>query len=159
LTVIRDIASDPAALLFRLRHLLLAIFLLGCLGTIVELLLLAHDEDATQMIPLVLLGIGLAVAGWNAVRATRGSVRAFQLVMLLFIAGGLAGIFYHYDANREFQLEMDPALAGTALVWKVLQAKSPPALSPGLMVQLALIGLAYSYTHPALTRAPRGDGS
>lgn len=145
-------------LLARLRHLLLGIFLLGSAGTIIELLLLAHDEDATQMIPLVLLAAGLAVGVWNAASASRASVRTLQLLMVLFIAGGLAGIFYHYQANAEFQLEMDPALGGSALLWKVLQAKAPPALSPGLMVQLALIGLAYSYTHPALTRAARGEG-
>jgi hypothetical protein len=156
--VIKDVAADPEFLLGRLRLLLLAIFLLGSTGSIVELLLLAHDEDATQLIPLALLGMGVAVGTWNLATPGRTSVRALQVLMLLFIVGGLLGIYLHYSANVEFQLEMDPTLAGSALLWKVLQAKAPPALSPGLMVQLACIGLAYSYTHPALTRA-RGDGS
>ena len=155
--MINGIAGDPAFVLARLRHLLLGIFLLGSVGTIIELLLLAHDEDATQLIPLVLLGVGLVVAAWNAASAGRASVRALQIVMLLFIAAGVAGIYYHYAANVEFQLELEPSLGGTALLWKVLQAKAPPALSPGLMVQLALIGLAYSYTHPALSRGARGE--
>lgn len=157
--MIKGIAGNPAFVLARLRHLLLGIFLLGSIGTIIELLLLAHDEDATQLIPLVLLGVGLVIAVWNAASPSRGSVRALQIVMLLFIAGGVAGIYYHYAANVEFQLELEPSLGGTALLWKVLQAKSPPALSPGLMVQLALIGLAYSYTHPALSRGARGEHS
>ncbi len=45
---------------------------------------------------------------------------------------------------------MDPALSGSALWWKVLRAKAPPALAPGTMVQLGLIGLAYSYRQPAV---------
>ena len=156
--MIKDVAARPEVLLGRLRRLLVGIFLLGSIGSIVELLLLAHDEDATQMIPLILLGTGVGAALWTLVSASRTSVRALQAVLVLFIAGGLLGIYLHYSANVEFQLEMDPTLAGSALLWKVLQAKAPPALSPALMVQLALIGLAYSFTHPALTRA-RGEVS
>jgi hypothetical protein len=155
--VIKTFTDDPARLLANVRRLLLGIFLLGSSGTIVELLLIAHDEDVKQLIPLVLLGIGVIVGVWNAMSASRLSVRTLQVLMVLYIAGGLAGMLYHYDANVEFQLEMDPALGGSALLWKVLQAKAPPALSPGLMVQLALIGLTYSYTHPALSRVARGE--
>jgi hypothetical protein len=78
--------------------------------------------------------------------------------MILFVASGIAGIVFHYQANVEFQLEADPALRGTALAWKVLQAKTPPALAPGVMAQLGLIGLTYAYRHPALSGAGRpGD--
>ena len=58
--------------------------------------------------------------------------------MLLFLAAGAAGVYYHYRANVEFQRETDPSLAGRALLWKVLQAKVPPALAPGVLVQLGL---------------------
>ena len=30
---------------------------------------------------------------------------------------------------------------------KVLEAKVPPALAPGVMIQLGLIGLAYTYRY------------
>jgi hypothetical protein len=33
---------------------------------------------------------------------------------------------------------------------KVVTAKAPPALAPGVMVQLGLLGLVYTYKHPAL---------
>src|SRR5215213_1256484 len=128
-----------------LRRLLLAILLLGMSGTTVELLLLQHDEDRVQLIPLVLLGAGVVTVLWHAGAQSRTSAIAVRLVMLLFVAGGLAGLYYHYAANVEFQREGDPAIAGTALLWKVLQAKAPPALAPGIMIQLGLLGVAYTY--------------
>ena len=65
--------------------------------------------------------------------------------MGLFLAAGLAGIFYHVRANLEFQREFDPSLRGRALLWQALHAKVPPALAPAVLVQFALIGLAYTY--------------
>jgi hypothetical protein len=99
------------------------------------------------LIPLGLLGLGLVTIAWHILRPSRASLLAVQLVMGLFLAAGLAGVFFHYRANVEFQLEGDPSLAGRALLWKVLQAKAPPALAPGVMVQLGLLGLAYTYRY------------
>ena len=146
---------ESATTLGALRRVLLGILLLGMAGTATELLLLKHDEDATQLIPLILLGSGCAAAAWNALARTRLSLVALQILMVLFIASGVLGIVFHYQANVEFQLEVDQQLAGSKLVWAVLQAKTPPALAPAVMVQLGLIGLAYAYRYPAVAR--RGD--
>lgn len=127
------------------RRILLAILFIGFTGTAVELLLLDHVEDRIQLIPLVAIGLGLAVLAWHVVRGSRASLLAVQVVMSLFLAAGLAGIFYHVRANLEFQREFDPTLKGGALLWQALRAKVPPALAPGVMVQFALIGLAYTY--------------
>lgn len=144
--------TETASTLGALRRVLLGILLLGMAGTTTELLLLKHDEDATQLIPLILLGAGFAAVAWNALRRTRLSLNALQIVMVCFIASGLLGMVYHYQANVEFQLEMDPQLAGSKLLWKTLQAKAPPALAPGVMAQLGLLGLAYAFRHPAVAR-------
>jgi hypothetical protein len=72
--------------------------------------------------------------------------------MLLFVLSGGVGIWFHYQATTEFQLEMDPALRGWALFRKAIVAKAPPALAPGAMIQLGLIGLAYTFKHPAFRR-------
>lgn len=146
---------ESATTLGALRRVLLGILLLGMAGTATELLLLKHDEDATQLIPLILLGSGFASAAWNALARTRLSLVALQILMVLFIASGGLGIVFHYQANVEFQLEVDRQLAGSKLVWAVLQAKTPPALAPAVMAQLGLIGLAYAYRYPAVAR--RGD--
>ena len=81
-----------------------------------------------------------------AVTSASGPLIIVQLMMVLFIAAGLLGMYFHYRGSREFQLEMDPAMGGMALIWKVLQAKSPPTLSPGTMVQMGILGLGYTRT-------------
>lgn len=135
------------------RRLLLLILLLGMAGTATELLFLKHVEAPTQLIPLILLGVGFGVTVWHAVQRGPGSLMALQLVMVLFVATGLLGMYLHFGANVEFQREMDRSIGGMALFWKAMAAKTPPALAPGSMSQLGLIGLAYSYGRPAFMRA------
>ena len=132
------------------RRILLAILLLGAFGITAELLLLAHTEDATQWIPIALAGATAVVSAVVALRPSAGSIRVFQMVMLLMIVSGGVGMYLHLRANMEFQLEMDATLSGFALFKKSIVAKAPPALAPGSMTQLGLIGLAYTFRHPAL---------
>jgi hypothetical protein len=132
------------------RRILLAILVLGVAGIIAELLLLNHVEDATQLIPVGLGAATMVMSAAVAIRPTTATIRLFQLVMLLMIVSGAVGIYLHYGATTEFQLEMDPTLKGFALFRKAIVAKAPPALAPGAMVQLGLIGLAYTFRHPAL---------
>lgn len=132
-----------------LRRLLLGVLLFGLTGTATELLLISHDEDIWQMIPIVaialaaLAGLGLAATS----RATPPAVllRLFQVMMVLLILTGGAGMVLHYRANMEFKLEMDPTLSGTALFWSVVRAKTPPALAPATLALLGLLGLTYAF--------------
>jgi hypothetical protein len=132
------------------RRILMAILLLGVAGIIVELLLIGHIEDVYQWIPVALGVATILMSAVVALKPSAGSLRLFQLVMLLMILSGLLGVWLHFQVNMEFQLEMDPALAGTNLFRKSILAKTPPALAPGAMMQLGLIGLAYTYRHPAI---------
>ena len=129
------------------RRFLFVILIFGMGGTAVELLLLKHDEDAFQLIPLVLLATGLVAVGSHAARPGAATAAAVRITMAAFVAAGLAGLYFHYGANVEFQLEGDPSLSGRALLMKVLQAKAPPALAPGVMIQFGLLGLAYTFRH------------
>ncbi len=138
------------------RTILLGIFLLGVGGLATELWLLKHYEELEQVIPLGLAAAGAVAVLAAAAKPARMTVRAVQVVMLLFVASGLLGTWFHYQATTEFQLEMDPSLRGWALFRKAIVAKAPPALAPGAMIQLGLIGLAYTFGHPAFRRpAPR----
>jgi hypothetical protein len=128
-----------------LRRLLAVVLLVGMSGTLAELLLLRHVEDALQLAPVILLGCGLGGVIWHAWTPSPTSATALRLLMALFVAAGLAGIYFHFAANVEFQKETDPSLSGTALVWRALEATVPPALAPGVMLQLGLVGLAYTY--------------
>jgi hypothetical protein len=132
------------------RNILLAILLLGTAGIMAELFLLAHYEDVTQWIPIALGGVTIALSLVVALRPSRGAIRLFQTVMLLLIVSGVVGMYLHLGANMEFQLEMDSTLRGLALFRKSIVAKAPPALAPGAMMQLGLIGLAYTFRHPKL---------
>lgn len=134
-----------------LRGFLLALFVIGLFGAGGELLLLGHTEDFRQWIPLALMSLSLIVLGWHIVdRSRRASLRIFQITMLLFVASGFAGMLLHYRANAEFELEMYPAMQGVELFWKAIKGATPPTLAPGTMIQLGLLGLAYTYRHPAL---------
>ena len=130
-----------------LRRLLAVILLVGMSATTVELLLLRHVEDALQLVPVILLLAGIAVVIWHTSTHSPASATAVRLLMAMFVAAGLAGIYLHFAANVEFQKETDPSLAGRALVWRALEATVPPALAPGVMLQLGLVGLAYTYRH------------
>jgi hypothetical protein len=155
----------PEATIARIRQILLCILLIGLAGTAAELLLLQHNEGATQLIPLVLIAVAFVAILWHAVHEGPTSLRLLQMTMVLFIVAGALGVYLHYAANVAFQREVDPSIAGRALLWKALTAKTPPALAPGSMLQLGLIGLAYAYRYPSRRRgqdkplAPDGGGA
>ena len=133
-----------------IRSMLLAMFILGSVGSGAELLfLLNHVESLVQWIPLLLILLSFVVLGWHLVGRTPASTRAIQGAMIAFIAAGFAGFYFHYQGSAEFKLESNPSLAGWRLFWEAIRAKAPPALAPGVMIQLGLIGLAYTYRHPA----------
>src|SRR5687768_2645389 len=125
--------SSPLATLAALRRLLLVLLLFGLVGTATELLLIGHDEDVWQVIPLVVLAI--AILASLAIVATRfasaTATRLFRTAMVLLMLSGTMGSVLHYRANMEFKREMDPSLSGFALFSSVVQAQSPPALAPG----------------------------
>jgi hypothetical protein len=135
------------------RRLILFILLLGMVGTLVELVLLAHDEDVNQWIPLVLLALGTLSMVWAAIRPARRVIRLVQILMAFFILAGMVGVVLHFQANMEFQTELDPSASGLPLWMKAIRAKAPPALAPGVMVQLGLLGLVYTFRHPSLERS------
>lgn len=130
-----------------IRRAILAVFLLGVVGVLGELFLLPHTEDAWQWVPIVLLGLSLLVLAVHGLAPGKGTVRAFQGVMVLFVVSGLLGLVLHYRGNVEFELEMQPDASGLALFWKAITGATP-ALAPGTMTQFGLLGLLYTYQHP-----------
>jgi hypothetical protein len=126
------------------RRLLLAALVMGIVGTGTELLLINHVEAWAQLIPVVLLALALPALVWQIAAPRETPVQVFQVTMVLFIAAGLIGLVFHYQGARAFQLEVDPSLNGAALFWKTVRAKAPPALAPGSMIGLGIVGLAYA---------------
>jgi len=139
-----------------LRALLLAVLALALVGTGAELLLIGHTEEIWQLLPLVAIGMGLVGIVALAVRPTRVTIQLFRLLMGLFIVTGLLGLVLHYLGNAEFELEMRPSMSGFELVWNSLTGATP-ALAPGSMIQLGLLGLLCTLRHPALERPGVGS--
>lgn len=135
-----------------LPQLLLLIVFIGVVGLQVELALLRHAESFTQWIPHVALFIGLLGTALVYFRPRPATLKVFQLVMLMFLIVGIVGVILHLKGNVEFALERDPSLSGTKLLWKALRGATP-ALAPGALAQLGLLGLLYTYKHPALAGA------
>ncbi len=130
------------------RQLVLALVLIGVVGLEVELALLRHAESVSQWIPHIALFAGLIATTAVYIRTSSATLRIFQGVMLIFLIVGAIGVFLHLKGNVEFALERDPALTGAKLIWKALRGATP-ALAPGALAQLGLLGLLYTYKHPA----------
>jgi len=128
-----------------LRRLILILVGLGLAATALELWLIGHDEDARQLVPFLVTLPTLAALAWHAAAPGRISTGAFRMSALALILSGAAGVYFHYMGNREFQLELDPALAGLPLLEKILHAKAPPTLAPGQLALLGLLGLAATH--------------
>jgi hypothetical protein len=122
----------------------------GLVGTATELILLAHYEDSAQLVPLFFIALALIAIAGHATIGGPGSVLMMRVVMGLLVAASVVGVVLHYRGSMEFQLEMDSTLSGWPLFTKVLHAKAPPTLAPGVMAQLGLLGLVYTYRHPAV---------
>lgn len=132
------------------RTLLLAVIVIGIVGLQAELLLLDHAETFNQWIPHLTLAIGLIATALVFFRPSPRAVTLFRGVMLGFIAIGLLGVFLHYRGNVEFAQERWPGMGGLGLMWKALRGATP-ALAPGALAQLGLLGLLYTYRNPALS--------
>ena len=133
-----------------LRQLVLALVFVGLVGLEIELALLRHAESFSQLIPHIVMIVGLIFTVAVYLRPGSATLRAFQAMMIVFLLIGALGIILHFRGNIEFAQERYPTLGGVKLVWKALRGATP-ALAPGALAQLGLLGLLYTYRHPALT--------
>ena len=136
------------------RRLALALLVFGEAGVLIELWLLGHYEDPWQWTPLALISAGLLASAWIASRPGAVSLRIFGWLMAAHVAAGGVGLFLHLKANVEFELELHPDNAGWPLVQETLTG-AIPALAPGTMFQLGLLGMLICWRHPA--RSPRSE--
>ena len=132
---------------------LLVILALGLAGTEVELLLLKHTDGFWQIAPLALIGLAIVLLAVHALAPSVATVRALQALMLIFLVSGIVGIALHYRGNVEWELERMASLSGLDL-FKHAVMGATPTLAPGTMAQLGLVGLLYTYRHPATQLNP-----
>ncbi len=130
------------------RRLALYLLLLSTVGIATELILLEHYENPWQWAPLALLALGLVASSALALAAEPARVRALRAVASAQVLAAVVGIFLHVRSNVEFELELRPNIGGRELVVETLRG-AIPALAPGAMAQLGLLGLLVCFRHPA----------
>jgi hypothetical protein len=91
-----------------IRNALLAILLLGLIGTGAELLFLGHYEGVLQWIPLALIGFAICVVPWYGMRQSTASVRAMRSTMAAFVAAGAVGVRCIIEAILSFSAKWIP---------------------------------------------------
>jgi hypothetical protein len=140
--VVESRSSD--AILAFARRVILLIMLLAMTGSFTELLLTEHFEDVWQLIPLALLVLGFGAIAWHATVPSRLSTQTLRVLMVLFVLSGALGIFLHYRGNAAFEREQNPR-AREWTVFREAMMGGVPALAPGVMVQIGLLGLLYAF--------------
>jgi hypothetical protein len=139
-----------------IRAALMLILLVGLVGTEVELLLLEHTDGVWQIVPLVLLGLGIVMAVWCIAKKSAASIRGLRATMILFIVSGLLGVVLHFKGNVAYEHDSDPSLSGRALYVSAVSG-STPTLAPGTMIQLGLVGLVFTFRYSGRRRPPAPD--
>ncbi len=130
------------------RRYLLYILLFGAVGLLAELYLLDHYDDWKQWVPLVLLVSGTLAGVWLRVGPSRAAVRAFRVLFVAYVPAGLLGVYFHFRSNVEFELELHPNFSGLELATESLSG-AMPALAPGAMILLGMLGILVALQHPA----------
>ena len=147
-----DRVDQQSIYLRRLRAVIAALYILMAVGLIAELLITEHSEDFWQALPIGLAGAGIVALILSAIFPVRFLFWSLQLVLVLQILSAGAGVYFHHKVREEFQLEAYPDLSGWALFKEAFSQRNPPPLAPGAMALTGLLGLAWSYRHPALAR-------
>ncbi len=132
-----------------LRRIILGIIFIGTVGAVVELFFIGHYKEFTQWPPFILLGltaIGVILMTRNP---SPRMVQLFRWLMVIVALSSLAGIFFHLKGNVEFKMETKPDLKGLTLLWKSMLG-GIPILAPGIMAQIGMLGLGYTFKHPNL---------
>ncbi len=133
-----------------LRTLILLVLAFGIVGVLAELVLIEHTEGRKQWVPLVTLVAGLIAVTLRLLRHSRLTERLMQGVMSVFVLTGVLGVYFHIEGNRAFELEIFPTMSGSELFWESMKGATP-ALAPGTMVLLGLIGLVACTGNAAAT--------
>jgi len=129
-----NVDTDTVAL-ERLRLWIVGVIVLGLVGTMTELLLLEHDEEALQFVPLVLMVLGAVALAWHAISKDTASLRTLQVIMGLFVLSGSPAWRPISTARWSISSSSTRTWSAGELLDKIARAKAPPLLAPGMMIQ------------------------
>ncbi|MCB9150073.1 MAG: hypothetical protein H6641_15055 [Caldilineaceae bacterium] len=138
-------------ILQRLRLFLLAMAAFLFIGTIVELALISHWEDPTQILPFVLCALGAGAVGAMLFRPAPRTIRVLRWIMGIAFAGSLFGVFEHIEHNIGFALEIQPNATVSQVFFDALGGANP-LLAPGMLALAAMLAMAATYYHPSIVK-------
>ena len=127
---------------YSLKKVIVLAFLFMTIGTLLELYLLNHYENILQLIPVFCIAIALINSMFIYFRRSKASFNIFKIVLFLTSISGISGVFFHLQANYEFEQEIKPTANSLELFLESISGAFP-ALAPLSMVVLALIGYSY----------------
>ena len=130
----------------RLRRVLLVLATMLLLGTLVELWLVNHTEDAIQWVPFVLCGLGLLSILLYVLRKAPGTIWLLRIVMTLMILGSGLGIYLHISSNMALEREIHPN-ASSSQIWRKGFGGANPLLAPGILAISGILTLLASYKY------------
>ena len=147
------------------RRFLFATALVIYLGAAAELGLVGHIEGWTQIIPFVLIALGLVAVLWaylgraqtagaQTAGAGRRALQAVRVTSALAVVGSVLGVGLHVKGNLEFEREIRPDAPLLGALWEAAQGASP-LLAPGALALAGVLAAAATWRHPALVRAER----
>ena len=109
------------------------VYILTSLGLLFELLLIEHVEAFLQLLPIIVLSLGVLII---SLKLNHPILQALSLINLMV---GLVGVGLHLKSNMDFALELNPALSFWELSTRSFTG-ALPVLAPGSLISLALIG-------------------
>jgi hypothetical protein len=146
---------NDGVVLKRLRWFLLTLAAFMSLGTLVELALAQHWEDAIQILPFVLCGLSFLISVAMLLRPQRRTVLWLRWIMAITFVGSLFGVSEHIEHNIAFALEIRPNAVTNDVFLEALGGANP-LLAPGILAFTALLALAATYYHPLLSKESVG---
>ena len=127
---------------FSVKKMIVLALLFMMIGTLLELYLLDHYEDAFQLIPVLCISFSLINLIILFFKRSKIIIKLFKLVLVLTSFSGIYGVFLHLQSNFEFEQDMKP----TATNWELFSESlsgALPTLAPMSMLVLAFIGYSY----------------
>jgi hypothetical protein len=114
------------------------------IGTLVELSMLNHTREELQIVPFVLLPLGIVVALLMLVKTNPVVQRVLLVFMWVVAVGGLIGMGVHVFSNLESVFEGGQQLAFGQFLRTALGGRNP-FLAPGTLTIGAAMILAVFY--------------
>lgn len=138
-----------------LRRFLLAAAVATYLAAAVELVLVGHYEDWQQILPFVMVVLGVLASGWAWVSSTPVSLQGTRWAGGLATVTALAGVYFHLTGNLEFAREVQIGASSRELLWDAISGGNP-LLAPGMVALAGLLAAGATYRHPGLAALPDG---